>query len=285
MAQSRPGGSDFGSRPIVFEYQEYKSYVLAWVAARPDGTRGVKSRIAERIQCQLAYVSQIFAGSAHLSIEQAEALNGFLGHSDEEGEYFVLLVQSARAGTHSLREFFKKQVQRHLNQRLILKNRLTHKSSLNREDQATYYSHWLYCAVHMAVLIPQLRTPFAISNYFQVDLSKVSAVVTFLDSVGLVSQKGGGLLPGETRIHLESDSPMISKHHINWRLQAMKALERETPGELHYSGVIGISAENVFRVREVMVKAIEQVRSIVKGSEDEAIYCYSLDLFGLGKSS
>ena len=63
----------------------------------------------------------------------------------------------------------------------------------------------------------------------------------------------------------------------------MSALERETQSELHYSSVIGVAHNDLPRIREVLVKAIEQVRTIVKDSKDEAIYCYDLDLFGLGR--
>lgn len=100
--------------------------------------------------------------------------------------------------------------------------------------------------------------------------------------MGLINNQGGNFTPGDVRIHLGHDSPMISKHHTNWRIQAVRSFERETPQELHYSGVISISREDLPRVREALVRALEEVRRIVKDSKDEAVYCYALDLFGLG---
>lgn len=64
----------------------------------------------------------------------------------------------------------------------------------------------------------------------------------------------------------------------------MQSLERQSSGELHYSGVVTISRNDVFRVREVLVKAFEDVRFIVKASKDEEVYCYNLDLFGLARN-
>lgn len=269
-------------RPIVFEYQDYKAYIAAWIQSRPTGGRGERSRIAERVRCHLAYVSQVLNGSSHFSLEQGEALNVLFEHSDDETEFFLLLIELARAGTNDLRKFFQRRIQKVLEQRLILKNRFSDKRTLSREDQATYYSHWAYCAVHMAVLVPELRTPRSIAGYFGLSVSKTVQIIEFLEAVGLIKKQDGVLLPTETRIHLESDSPMISKHHTNWRLQAMRSLDGETSSELHYSSVVGVSQEDLPRVREVLVKAIEQVRTIIKSSKDEAIYCYALDLFGLG---
>lgn len=270
--------------PVVFEFQDYKAYLSTWIASRPGGGRGEKSRIAERIRCQLAYVSQVLSGTANFSLEQSEALCPLLEHTEDEAEYFMLLVQRARAGTTGLEQYFERKIQKLLNQRLVLKNRLQDKESLNRENQATYYSHWAYCAVHMAVLVPTLRTPPAIATYLGISPEKCAQILGFLENVGLVERKEGGFFPGTVRIHLESDSPMISKHHINWRLLAMRALEHETSSELHYSSVVGVSRHDLPRIREVLVKAIEQVRAIVKESKDEEVYCYNLDFFGLGRA-
>ncbi|MCM2278578.1 MAG: DUF4423 domain-containing protein [Oligoflexia bacterium] len=270
-------------RPVVFEFRDYKAYLRAWIEARPQGGRGEKSRMAERARCHLAYISQVLTGHSNFSLEQAEALNGLLEHGEEEANHFILLVEFARAGTHSLRKHFEKRIAQILNQRLQLKNRFTDKKSLTPEKQSEYYSHWAYCAIHMAVLNPRLRTPGAIARYLDLGLQQTIRVLEFLTSVGLVRSESGEFLPGDTRIHLEHDSPMISKHHTNWRIQAVRSLERETPHELHYSGVISVALDDLPKVREAMVRALENVRGLVKESKDEAVYCYNLDLFGLGR--
>lgn len=270
-------------RPVVFEFQDYKPYLSRWIASRPNGGRGEKSRIAKQARCHLAYISQVLSGDAHFNLEQAEALNSLLEHGEEEAHYFILLVEFARAGTPSLRKHFERRIQKLLAQRLHLKNRFTDKKSLSIENQAQYYSHWAYCGVHMAVLNPKLRSAGTIAQYLDLTVPKTVGILEFLTSVGLVKNENGQFLPGDVRIHLEHDSPMISKHHTNWRLQAMRSFERETPQELHYSGVISLSREDLPRVRETLVKALEQVRGVVKGSGDETVYCYALDLFGLGR--
>lgn len=239
--------------------------------------------MARQARCHLAYISQVLAGHAHFSLEQAEALNGLLEHGDEESTYFLVLVEWGRAGTHSLKMHFERQLRKMQDQRLLLTNRFTDKRSLTPENQSTYYSHWAYCAVHMAVLNPDLRSPGVLSRYFDLPLPKVLEILDFLVSVGLVRREDGVFWPGDVRIHLDHNSSMIAKHHVNWRLQAMRALERETPHELHYSGVISVGHGDLPRIREALVRALEQVRGIVKNSKDEAVYCYSLDLFGLGR--
>jgi hypothetical protein len=135
----------------------------------------------------------------------------------------------------------------------------------------------------MAVLNPSLRTARVIAKYFDLSVPKTIEILDFLTTVGLVKNDSGKFTPGDVRIHLGHDSPMISKHHTNWRMQAIKSFERETPQELHYSGVISLSKEDLPSVREALVRALEDVRKIVKVSDDETVYCYALDLFGLGR--
>lgn len=49
--------------------------------------------------------------------------------------------------------------------------------------------------------------------------------------------------------------------------------------ELHYSSVISLAEGDVPKVREKLVKAIEEVREVVRPSNDETLFCYNLDLF------
>ena len=268
-------------KPLVFEFTSYKEYLLHWILSRPHAGRGERSRIAETLQCQLAYISQVLSGSAHFSFEQAEALNTSLDHTDDEAEFFLLLVHSERAGTQALQKRIKNKIKETLNQRLILRNRLKFEKTLSREDQMTYYSAWYYAAIHMALAIPAFQTRDSLARAFNLPVSKISQVLDFFQTRGLAKDMKGRYQIGDARIHLENDSPMISKHHTNWRMQAIQSLEKETSSELHYSSVITVAEADIPTVRESLVKAIEKIREIIKPSKDETVFCYTIDLFRL----
>src|SRR4051812_4695342 len=109
----------------VFQFDDYKAYLNERLddPARGGG-RGSRSRLSAAMGCQTAYTAQVLKGGAHLSLEQAEAANEFLGHSEEEGAFLLLLVQLARAGTLKLRQRFHREVEKTRRARLLLKNRL-----------------------------------------------------------------------------------------------------------------------------------------------------------------
>lgn len=99
----------------------------------------------------------------------------------------------------------------------------------------------------------------------------------------LASSEGGGLQVGATRIHLGNDSSLISKHHTNWRIQAIRSLDREDRTQqnedLHYSSVVSLSAADVLKIKAMLVETIESFNATVAPSKEELVQCLALDFF------
>ena len=110
--------------PIVFDNRDYKDYILEGIRSQPGGGRGQKSRIAEALKCQLAYVSQVLTTHAHFSPEQADLLNRYFEHDEEGADFFLLLLHRGRAGTKSIEDYSDRKIHRVIDHRLLLKNRL-----------------------------------------------------------------------------------------------------------------------------------------------------------------
>jgi uncharacterized protein (TIGR02147 family) len=263
----------------VFDFQEYKAYLNAWIDSRPGKGRGEKSRMAERSLCHAAYVSQVLQGHAHFTLEQSALISEYMGHSAEEEEFFLLLVQHGRAGNERLRKHFQTKIRQILDKRLVLKNRLNFKKTLSEENQAIFYSAWYYLAIYILLTIPQFRTREPIAHHLSLSMEKVSEVLTFLTSIGLAIEKNGQYSVGEVNFHVGEGSPMLAKHHTNWRLQAIQSLDRPQAGELHYSSVASASLKDIAKIRAILVRAIEETRSIIDPSPEEQLFCYNLDLF------
>lgn len=263
----------------IFDYRSYKSYLRDLIHHQPGKGFGFRTRVAEAIGCRSAYVSQVLQGSANLSLEQAEALNAFLGHTAEEGDFFLLLIQQERAGSQRLRERWERQIRLAREKRLILKDRVDIKKSLTPEDQATYYSSWHYAAIHILITIERYRAIESIAEYFHLPVARVADVVEFLCRLGLVAKDRGRLKPGISRIFLGNDSPSIAKHHTNWRMRAIESLDRSEHADLHLSTVVSISKTDVTRIKEILVKNLEEARAVAKASTEEELHCLALDFF------
>jgi uncharacterized protein (TIGR02147 family) len=268
-------------KKTVFDYWDYKPYLIEKIASMANKGRGVKRDMANYLGCQTAYVSQVLNQHVHFSLEQAVKVSQFFQHSKEESRFFLLLVQYQRAGSHDLQEFLKREMEEIIEKRSNLKDRLNIKDSLDETNQHIYYSAWYYAAVHILLSIPYYQTPAKIAEHLKLPLSQIQEILEFLIETGLAVQKGSHYEIGKTRIHLGQDSVQIRRHHTNWRNQSIQSIDKNEKEDLHYSNVLSMSHKDVPRVKEIMIKAIEECREIIKVSKEERLQILTMDFFNL----
>lgn len=265
----------------VFDFSSYKDYLTARLGRKRE-RKGLRSSLAKTLGCQPTYISLVMNGTADLNLEQGHKVGEFLGHSTEEQHYFMLLIQIARAGTRELREYFENQIQDIRQRRLVLTERLGKRNSLSKEHQATYYSSWIFAAVHIALTIPELRERDRLSRFLGLPLKKVSAALASLEEAGLVRLLNGNqYVPTETQVRLGNDSSQIIKHHANWRVRAMESLDREELAELHYSSVFSISRADMEKVKNLLLETIKKNADTVGPSKEEELCALCIDFFSL----
>ena len=267
----------------IFEFSYYKAYLRYWLDHQIGKGRGLQTAMAKHMGCQTAYVSQVLKDQANFSLEQADSLNSFLQHDKDESEFFLLLVEKERAGTKSLKQRFVSQIDKILQQRLVLKNRVDIKQSLGTEEQAIYYSSWYYAAIHVAVGVPGLNNKESLREYFSLNSEVINQALEFLCQVSLLQKQGDEYHTGVARLFLGNDSPMIKKHHNNWRLQAIQSMEQNLSKNLHLSTVVSLSQKDMLLVKEKLVNAIEEARATIRESKEESLCCLNLDFFELKK--
>jgi uncharacterized protein (TIGR02147 family) len=266
----------------LFDYKDYKNYLTDFFDA--TGRSGKRSAFSKAIGCQPAYLSRVLNGEAHLSPEQVDKASEFLGHTREEEKFFFFLVLWNRAGTPSLRKKIGDEIKELRDQHLLLKNRVSLRQPLPPDSQVTYYSAWYYTAVHMLFDIDEAWTPDLIASTLGLSLKRVSEVLSFLSENGLIQRTTSGYKILERETHIDSQSPLVAKHHINWRVKAIQSLEHGREESLHYSSVISVANKDIPKIREIMVDAIERIRRTVKISQpEETLYSYCLDLFPLSE--
>lgn len=265
----------------IFDFMDYKPYLL-WREQNWQG-RGMRRDLAAGIGCQPAYISQVFNSGNHLSLEQAEKANATLHHTDQEAHFFMLLVQRERAGTNSLQTYFTKQIKKIQEERLNLKERLQIKEGMSKEEQVAYYSSHIYALIHIALTVEAFQTIEALAERLSLPETKVKEVLEFLVECKLAVKKKGHFEIGTARIHIGNDSKLVSKHHSNWRVKVLENLDLATEEDSHYSSVVSCSAQDVPMIRERLLKAIDDIKKIIKDSPAEDLYVFNADFFRLKK--
>lgn len=269
----------------LFEFTDYKEYVRHWIKNQPKGGRGQFQRFARALNVHPTLVSHIFRAEKNLSLEQAGQLCRYLKLNPMETDYFLLLVQKGKSGSTELSKIFERQIAEMRKKSKKLINRVSRETELTLEEQSTFYSNWYYSGIRLLTSISRYNTVEAIQNYFGLSQELVKETLDFLTHRGLckISKDRYSLGPGIT--HLESSSKDISRHHVNWRLKAIESHPRLTEDDLVFSGPLTISRKDSAKVREMIVKVIQELGRIAKDSPAEELRCFNIDWVGIGPSS
>jgi uncharacterized protein (TIGR02147 family) len=268
----------------VFEYRDYKEYLTVYVKTRPQAGHGEKSKIAEAIRVHNAYLSQILQGKADLSTEQAFALSGYLGFSSEETDFFLLLVQYARAGNADLKRHYLQKIEMMEMNRSVLKNRTRYDQKvLSRVDQATYFSSWYYAVIHLMITTMKgFQTLSALEAALSIPPKVLRDAILFLEKTGIIEKNGEEYSVGKVSIHLDKDATTVFSHHSNWRLQAFKSLENNDSNDLHYSSVVTVNADDFMKIRNLLTESMDKFNEAVDGSKHESVVgVLTMDWFSL----
>ncbi|HVK61069.1 MAG TPA: TIGR02147 family protein [Bdellovibrionales bacterium] len=264
----------------VFDYDDYKLFVNEWIADQPRGGHGLMRKIAEYLSINSVVMSQVFRGDRDLSVEQALGITKFVGLNELERDFFLLLVQEARAGTTELKSVYKKQREAINEAAQSLKNRIKH-SKFSEEDRATFYSQWYYSAVRLGISIPGLESAGAIAEYLHLDRALVVKIIDFLGKHGLVIEKNGSLKIGPSITHVGHDSPFVGRHHTNWRLKGIQAQEKSNTADMFYSGPMALSEDAAEKIRKLLIETIEKSTKAAATSDSEVLRCLNIDWFAI----
>lgn len=223
-------------------------------------------------------MSQVFRGDRNLTLEQALAVTKFIGLTDLERDYFLLLVQRARASHHELAKVFSRQLDDLRGRASALKNRVKHQKFTD-EDCATFYSHWYYSAIRLGISIPELSSTSMIAAHLKLERSMVAKVIEFLLGNKLVVEKNGRFELGPQVTHIGHDSPFVGRHHANWRLKALQAMDKKADSQLFYTGPMALSSEAAQSIRKRVIELIEKSTKTAAASNSEVLRCLNIDWF------
>jgi uncharacterized protein (TIGR02147 family) len=264
----------------IYDFTDYRDFLKSWIASVPEKSRGQLARISEAGNVHKTTLSQVFHGSKDLSLEQAQRIGQYLGLNFGEIEFFLLLVNFSRAGTTDLKDCYSRQIEARRKNHQQLSNRVSRTRDLSSEERSIYYSNWIYSAVRNLSAIESFRTPSKIAAHLGIDPSLMNQVLDFLLNTGLCVQDRNGIRPGPQMTHLEAASPLVSRHHGNWRIKAMERHPMlRMDEELAYTAPMTLSVSDVEKIRALLADVVQRTDEIVGPSKSEKLYCMCLDWF------
>jgi len=262
----------------IYNYTSYTAYLKDKVKAEKPAW-GAWGRLAKAAGCQPTYLSQALKSKCNLTQDQILGIAVYWNLSNDETDFFMLLLELERAGTRSLKNYLKSKIDKIRSDQEDIAKRLSKPRVELGEKETLYYSSWYWSALHIIVTIPKFQTASAIAQKLMLPQDLVTYSLEVLEKHGIVRKDGGLWKLGTADVHLPKSSPIIGIHHNNWRQKAVLDSTNPHSEGTHYTAVYSISQKDYQHLKEKMLDIIEYSRKVVGPSNEEELICFACDLF------
>ena len=264
----------------VWDYSDYRLYLNDLMG--PKGTRsGRRKHLAEALGVHTTFVSQVLSGKVDFSLEQAESVNAHLAHTNEEADYFLLMLLKERAGTLHLKKRFEEKVEKLREERMRIAARVKPERVVADGDREKFYSSYLYGAIHVLTSIPNFQTLDSLASALHQSRGRIGQAVEFMVRVGVLVQVGQKYLPAANHFHLGNDSNLVARHHANWRSHTISKMQFLDKKDIHYSACVTLSKTDISKVKDILLNAIERSVAVILPSQEETAFVFTLDFYEL----
>jgi uncharacterized protein (TIGR02147 family) len=264
----------------IYEFEDYKKFLRAWIEAEPKAGRGLIRKMADHLRVSSTMMSHILSGDKHFSFEAANELALFIGLEDAESDYFLLLLSYAKAGSFSLQERFKKKIIAEQKKSKEVTKRVKADADLPETAKTIFYSNWLYAGVRNMTACPGMQNVDEIASHLNLPRASIKKVIDFLLRNGLSLEENGKIVPGPKQTHISHQSPLVSRHHQNWRLQGFSKMIDADEKNLFFTAPMSLSHETSELIRHKIPFFIEDMIKLVRPSKSEVVRCLNIDWFG-----
>ncbi len=262
----------------VFEFDDYRSYLKAAIANHGESW-GLIAKMAEAAECQRPYLSKVLSQEAQLTPAQGFGLTQFFSLDSEEAQYFLLMLESERAGTKKYRDHIQKKLMDARRDFEVRQKQQGRPALELSEGVVAYYSSWLSSALHILVSIPEFQTLKSISSRFQIPETTAEFYLKKLAQDGLVKESKGKWEYAAGNRHLAKNSPYTTFHHSNWRGRAMIDAQAPHTDGVHFTVVQSLSLRDFAKLKQLVHTFLDDAGKIAAPSREEELICLALDFF------
>lgn len=263
----------------IFDFKEYPQFLRKYLAEQPKQGHGSLSKWASELRVSTTLMSQIVSGKKPMSLEVAIGLAIVIGLAEKETDYLVLLVEWEHAGTRTLKDYIYKRIETAQAASRMLKNRIEQVEELSDEAKARYYSSWIYAAIRNFIATEPEISHDALADRLGITRPRATEALEFLQEQALIERTKNGWKIGARSLYLTSDSPLVIKHHNNWRIKGMQKMDNRDESEMFFTSPMSLSENAATQLRKKLVDVIQEVRKIAGDSDAETVRCLNIDWF------
>ena len=262
----------------IFVFEDFRQYLREFLAHEELQTSGARKRLLQATGISSSFLTQVLSDKKSMSNEQGLEVALHFNLSEVETDYFILLLELDRAGTEKLKKRLRSKILVLQQQAQKISSKVQPSVVLSEEQKAIYYSNWIYTAIRNLVPTDLGASPQKLAAKLGLPLSSVESAVQFLLEIGLIKKEQGrlGYQPGYT--HLNSNHPLILRHHQNWRQRGIARMDHYNEDHLHYTCPMAISKEAAKLIRARLAEEIKNLGKLLR-DQPETAYCLNIDFF------
>ncbi len=250
-----------------------------WISNQ-EKSHGLYRKISESLNMHTTLVSRIVKGDQHFSFEQSVELADFFQLNELEKDYFLCMVELARAGSFKLEELKRLQLKKLKKLSLETQRKLKkHTLQLSESDLGIFYSHWHYSTIRLLTSIEKFQTKIEIIKLLDLTEERFDSVMDFLLDKNLVVIENDKFIVGPQHTHINKLSPMIPRIHTNWRQKAIEHYDKLKESEFAYTCPVTIDKKNIELIRDKLSDFVAEFQDSVNSSQPEKLMCLNIDWF------
>lgn len=264
----------------VYNYDDYRKYIEA-VVKHQKNPWGIWAKIAKSAGCRSTYLTQAMKGRAELTPDHIIGIAQFFELSNDETQFFLLILDYGRAATKKLKEFLITKIRKSRKEKEDIAQNINSTRITVGDKETLYYSSWYWSAIHILLSIPEYRTTVKISERLQLPLEQTKFVLTQMKLNGLVKQERNQWINSIDDNTIPKQSPLLGMHHQSWRTRAVTDSTNPLSNGLHFTGVQSMSYTDAAKIKSHIQDLIDKNKKIIGPSRKEDVFCLNIDFFNI----
>jgi uncharacterized protein (TIGR02147 family) len=258
----------------IFDFEDYREFLKTYLSRQSV----VRKHLLSATGISSSFLTQVLSGTKQLSSDQGYEIALYAGLTERETDYFLLLIDLGKAGSHKLQQRINGKIKQLQSDALNVSAKVSSNIQLTEEQKAIYYSNWIYSAVRNLIPTQPNLTTSDIAKKLNVPEVRAESAIQLLLDFGLINKTENGLRYQQGYTHLSSSHPLIFRHHQNWRQRAIQRMDHYNESHLHYTCPMAISRESVNQLRLHLLESIKNVNQSLQADPDVS-FCLNIDLF------
>ncbi len=267
----------------VYESADYKKILIQSLSDKKThvSRQFTFQNMAAHCGVQKTYLSKVLNRQGHLTEDQLYLACDFLGFSEEEKRYMLLLYSWEKSQLPKRKENLKQSIQTLQNQNKKTEKRISVTSFESAEHkERDYHLDPYFILIHMFLTIRRFALDVRlVSQELSISETQLNHYLTKLEQMEIIRFHQGKYEVLKDNLHLPENSPIFTAFRTLMRLKALDQMNRVNSLDTYSFSVVFSSTPQIRqRIQSLILDMIKETQLLVSKGREEEVYQMNIDL-------